>query len=267
MDVKNLRKIQLKQLYIAKTIDRICKKYNINYFLNAGSLLGAVRHNGFIPWDDDLDIGMLRKDYNKFLEVLNQELDEDFFIQTWDYDENYPFPFLKIRLNGTKYIEYNSRNVDIHKGIYVDIFPYDNLSNNKFSRFIQRYSSKIIIHLLLNKSGYEYSNKKIFFLIKCLSKIFSKEFLRNKLYSIMNKYNDKITEKVVTFGGANSFEKETIMYDWVSDKVLLPFEDTFLYAPKEWDKFLKHFYGDYMTPPPENQRYNRHNIIYFDLNS
>ena len=99
-----LRLCQLRQLSIAKEIQRICKKHKIIFFLNAGTLLGAVRHQGFIPWDDDLDVGMLRSEYDRFIDIASKELDEAYFLQTWDSDPKYPMPFAKIRLNGTKYI-------------------------------------------------------------------------------------------------------------------------------------------------------------------
>ena len=121
-----LKVTQQNLLDLMITLDGICRKENISYSLHGGTLLGAVRENGFIPWDDDMDIGMLRADYEKFLNVAKEKLNKKYFLQTWDTDEKFALPFAKIRLNGTKYIEHNSKNVDIHNGIYIDIFPYDN---------------------------------------------------------------------------------------------------------------------------------------------
>lgn len=97
MDNEILRKVQLAQLDMAKEVKRICNKYNINYFMDSGTLLGAVRHRGFIPWDDDLDFGMLREDYEKFLKIATTELDSKFFLQTWKNDDGFPYGFSKIR--------------------------------------------------------------------------------------------------------------------------------------------------------------------------
>ncbi|MDE5990369.1 MAG: LicD family protein, partial [Clostridia bacterium] len=92
MDKDVLRKVQLLQLKIAKEIKRICDKNNIDYILDSGTLLGAVRHKGFIPWDDDMDIAMTREEYNRFIDVAKIELGEEYFFQTWDTDNNYPMP-------------------------------------------------------------------------------------------------------------------------------------------------------------------------------
>ena len=125
MDEQTLRRVQLTQLSIAKEIKRVCDKYGIEYILDSGTLLGAVRHRGFIPWDDDMDIAMTRENYDKFVSVAQTEFKDKYFLQTWETDKNCPFPFAKVRLNGTSYVENVCEHADIHKGIYVDVFPYD----------------------------------------------------------------------------------------------------------------------------------------------
>lgn len=123
---ETLKKAHTCMVEILKEIDRICSKHQITWFLFAGTALGAVRHQGFIPWDDDCDIGMPRKDYEKFLEVAGKELPDTLFLQTKKSDPAYGRPMVKIRMNGTKLVEFDEKmNEKYHQGIFVDVFPYD----------------------------------------------------------------------------------------------------------------------------------------------
>ena len=143
-----LRDAQKLMTEILKEVHKICEKHNIKYFLDAGTLIGAVRHKGFIPWDDDLDIGMLREDYRKFLEIAKKELPDNLFLQTFDSDENYDIYQVpcKIRYNNTLFIQkVIAENPDMHNGIYIDVLPYDSLPKSKFVYKIQRKISNNII--------------------------------------------------------------------------------------------------------------------------
>ena len=104
MDDVTLRKVQLELLAMLKDIDQVCSKYQIAYFLDSGTLLGAIRHQGFIPWDDDLDIGMLRSDYDRFSAIAQKELGDSYFWQTWKTESGYAYPFGKVRKRHTVYL-------------------------------------------------------------------------------------------------------------------------------------------------------------------
>lgn len=123
---ERVAKAQLVMLDILKVIHELCEKHQIQYTLIAGTLLGAVRHKGFIPWDDDCDIAMLRKDYERFLAIAEKELPKGYFLQTKKTDPKFFLNFAKIRKDGTKIIEFRETgNEEYHHGIYVDIFPFD----------------------------------------------------------------------------------------------------------------------------------------------
>ena len=123
---KTLKDAQKIMLEILIEVDRICMKNNIEYWLADGTLLGAVRHRGFIPWDDDIDICMLKEEYNKFLEIAPKELKEKFFLQTSKYDKNYNFLYPKIRDRNSIFIEkYDSNQEKFHQGLNLDIFVMD----------------------------------------------------------------------------------------------------------------------------------------------
>lgn len=126
VDSVELRKAQLKMLTILQEIDRICVKHNISWWICFGTLLGAVRHQGFIPWDDDCDICMLRDDYDHFMQVAPSELGKDFFLQTKTTDPRYPKKLTKVRLNNTLLVgEDETEDAGYHQGIFVDIFVWD----------------------------------------------------------------------------------------------------------------------------------------------
>src|SRR5690606_39008251 len=140
-----IRQTQLIQLEILLEINKICIKHNIKYILFGGTLLGSVRHSGFIPWDDDIDLAMDRENYDKFLKVAREEIDDRYTFQHYETDRKTIFPFLKIRKKGTKLIETVTENLDMDHGIFVDIFPLDDyeINNNKIK-------FKVILIKLIN---------------------------------------------------------------------------------------------------------------------
>lgn len=271
MDKKSLRQAQLAQLLLAKETKKICEKHNLNYFLLAGSALGAVRHKGFIPWDDDLDIGMLREDYDKFMEYAKEELPKAIFMQTWDTDENYALPFLKLRLEGTKFVERNTKDVDLHKGIYIDIFPFDNVPADEQAQKKQAKETSFYWKCLLAKNHYvlwddkDWKKKSIYRLVRMATSVMSKKQIQAKIDAQMLAYNRQKTEEVVAIGGSYGYWKEKKKRLWLETTEIVRFEDDYFPIPKAYDAYLKSLYGDYMKLPPEDQRENRHNICEFDL--
>lgn len=262
-----LEKLHKVQLEMGLEVKRICEKHNIKYSIIAGTLLGAIRHKGFIPWDDDLDIGMLRKDFDKFIDVCVEELNEEYFLQTWETDSGFALPIAKLRKNKTRFVEENSLESNLHCGIYIDIFPFDNVPSSKILQLFQDKSSYILKRILLIKMNYklwqknELIKKVLYKFLKILSSILSVNYIKKILYKIMKINNYIESEEVVTFGGAYGYKKETIKRAWIEIQEDIDFEDIKLSAPVDYIDYLKYFYGDYMTPPPEDERYDRHKII------
>lgn len=262
-----LDKVHRIQLTMTLEVKRICQKHNIKYSIIAGTLLGAVRHKGFIPWDDDLDIGMLRSEYVRFIEVCKKELKSEYFLQTWETDPDFALPITKLRKNGTKFVEKNSINASIHHGIYIDIFPFDNVPACRIMRTLQMSVSSLLKRVLLFRKNYKFwSDDELLkvFILKTLSSFTF--FLTNiQIEKIFHKtmiaFNRSPSEEIVTFGGAYGYKKESIRREWLENLCEINFEGEMFSAPEKYTDYLTYFYGDFMTPPPEGKRYNRHGII------
>ena len=152
-------------LEMLKDIDSVCKRHRISYQLFAGTALGAVRHHGFIPWDDDVDIIMPRSEYEHFFKEAAKDFDETLYFVQQEHSAHWPMPYSKLRRNNTTCIEkYHSKDLKTHQGVYVDIFPCDNLSDCTLMRKIQFCVSKIVIAKGLYARGYETDSviKKLF---------------------------------------------------------------------------------------------------------
>lgn len=263
----SLREAQIRMLQILKEIDRICKKHNITYWLDGGTLIGAMRHDGFIPWDDDLDIGMLREDYVKFLSIAQKELGKDYFLQTPLTDKYAEAPWMKVRDNNSKILEEES-NDNSHPGLFIDIFPYDTLSHKDFK------NKKTITNVMVLRAYTKTNFKKP--IIKNLIKNFLICGLKllGLLYNLIdyNKYLGKIHKKYSTknrtTGNKLNYGVE-IPWDLDIDKdYILPmkthvFEGFSCPIPNKTDEFLKKLYGDWTKLPPEDKRVPSHsNNIY-----
>ncbi len=255
------------QLEMSLEVKRICQKHQIKYSIIAGTLLGAVRHGGFIPWDDDMDIGMMRDEYEKFIAVAKDELKDEYFIQTWETDLGFALPITKIKKNGTIFIERNSSKSNQHNGIYIDIFPFDNVPANTFRRKYQSVVTYILKRFLLIKLKYEVweeneiLKKLIYKFVGLITKPISAKRIKKILNREMKKYNKIHTESIVTFGGSYGYWKETLKRSWLENLTDIKYESFMLSCPQNYIDYLTYFYGDYMTPPPEDKRYNRHKII------
>lgn len=269
--LENQQKLHQCHIILLEEIKRICKKFDLKYYAIAGTLLGAVRHKGPIPWDDDMDIGMMREDYEKFLAAVKTELGDRFFLQNFDTDKGYGLNFSKLLLLDTVMIERNAADSGAYKCIYVDIFPLDNAPDDAALQEKQNKSTYFLKRLLLAKQGYkvytagETKKKIVYGILRCLAAFSSPAKINAMLENAIQKYNGTDTQQIVNIGGAYGYHKEMLQRKWFADTVELPFENTTISAPADWAGYLTYFYGDYMTPPPENKRGDRHNIVKLDF--
>lgn len=253
-----LLKQQKALLALLCEFDRVCRALSIPYVLFAGTLLGAVRHQGFIPWDDDLDVLMLREDYDRFLLEADSVLDREKFFLQREFSDHWPMFFSKLRLNHTTCLEkFHPRDPEMHQGIYMDIFPCDRAFASKTGRKIQFFASKVIIAKSLYTRGYDTdSRKKELFmgLCRCLP---AAPFLR-----IVKKGNGQSGIRHSFLGAASSYEKNVFSESSFRCRTKLLFEGREYPAPAEYDAVLRQLYGDYMQiPPPEEQALKQHAIL------
>lgn len=267
-DPNTLKKVQNVQLEILKEFDRICRKNNITYQLWAGTLLGAIRHEGFIPWDDDIDVAMLRSDYEKFISICNKELDDKYFIQTFKTDPNSQSLFAKIKKNGTIYRENRVKNTEMHHGIFIDIFPLDNVKDNKKYYTIKLKIASFLyrIHIGLATAYDDASNAK-----KKIKSVLNK-LINNKIkFKLKN-----IIEKLITYENKNDsnyinhltnginierLDKFLVKKDTFNNVIEKSFEGEKFFVPENYDDLLKNIYGNYMELPPIDQQTPHHGIV------
>ncbi len=268
MNQNDLRTAQNIMLDILKAIHRVCEENDIKYYLFAGSLIGAVRHNGFIPWDDDIDIGMLRPDYNKFCKVAQKSLGNDFFLQNTKTDKGYALFFSKVMKNNTRWIEGGTVSAEQqHHGIYVDVMPFDKVpaDEKSFGNFWNYY--RIINYFTFVKyKYYKHDKSDKHTLIKLLLiKLLPKSFLVSYRNHLAQKYSKCNKSYLITGLWDEVYKK--LQPEHIYDEVFLhKFEDSEFYIPKSYDTVLKKIYGNYMELPPLEKRVT-HEILEYDFYS
>lgn len=265
-----LKRLKAIELEILDEFLRICNKYQLNYFLSGGTCLGAVRHGGFIPWDDDIDISMPRIDYDKFVRVAVSELNPTFVLQCYETESNCGLVFGKIRKKGTVYSEVYSHHIDMSQGVWIDVFPYDALPEEDKAQ--KRHYRKVMFwkNLYIVKCGYGLplrsgiALKAAYMGAKIACRFIPRSWVLKRLDAAMRAYDDMPADWYFPYGGAYSFEKERMLgYDLYS-YVRFDFEGRSCNVLKDYDRYLTSLYGDYLTlPPVEKRRAGVHNVYEF----
>lgn len=249
----DLRKLQITELGMLKDIHKLCSENGIKYFLFYGTLLGAVRHGGFIPWDDDIDIIMMHEDYKKFTKVCLDKLPKKYFLQNCDTDKDFPRVWSKVRINDTCCMEKEFRHLNIHYGIDMDIFELIYISENKYISKIQKLAAYIYrllkfekAHLAIDK---ELREKKHIIIFNILPN-FIKEWLGKITERIAYSTADKKSKYVLEIS-----EMLVLDSSLFENKSEIIFEESNFYAPVDHKKILELLYGDYMKLPAQEDRY------------
>lgn len=245
-----LAEIHKVQLNMLKAFVALCEKYNLRYSIYCGTLLGAVRHKGFIPWDDDIDLAMPLKDYRNFLEHAD-ELPPDFVCEHRGNTDDYDNLWAKICANGTTFMKLDSAILEKHHGLYLDIYPMIGTPE----RFLLQKAQKWLLYIVIRLRRVAY--------YRCLKNpgcarwiiAHCPDILRKALISFIMwlcEIDPSNSEYIGTIDAA-PFEGKYKREDW-KEMTKLPFEDAYYTAPVQYDKILRRMYGDYMKLPPEEKR-------------
>jgi lipopolysaccharide cholinephosphotransferase len=273
---EKLQRLKDKELKILIEFGQVCEKLGINYSLSSGTLLGAVRHKGFIPWDDDIDVVMLREDYDKFLAKGQELLPDHLFIQTYETDKEYPYNFGKIRDTSTLLKEYATQTLNMKNGPYIDIFPVDRVSSNRLIRWTDNqllaliYAIKFSYTIEWAKNSSSRLRGIMRRLLFPLARAIGPYRLNIVETSIRIKRNKNTNN--FTFGDQHTTPpnclKETMMMpiEYFETFEEIEFEHIKFKGLKEWDKYLTIMYGNYLQLPPEEKRVSFHGICKLEFN-
>ena len=277
MDV-DIRKTQLVELQILKEFKRICAENNLRYFAIGGTCIGAIRHQGFIPWDDDIDVAMPYEDYRKFLSIANNELRSPYELYDPRISEHWRFNFIKVHDTSTTFVEDNCKLYkDRYAGVYIDIMPICGLPKGRIGQWLSKHD--VDWKLFLNENAHtdasdhpKITGKLLFAFIRRHQD--SGEFdyyakLIEKKYGIYKfNHSDRVIfawRRCRSIINRHWNYESVFYYEDFSDSVEVPFEDTTISVPKGYDRYLRMDFGDYMTLPPEAKQVPHHKIDIYDL--
>lgn len=254
--VEQTKAIQAIEAEMFRVFTDICRQLDLQYYLWGGTLLGAVRHKGFIPWDDDIDVGMPRKDYDKFLKEAPALLPEHLFLQTYQTDPEYPHVFAKIRNSNTTFLEKAIRKRNMNHGIFIDIFPLDGYSN-KEAKCLKNKLQKVLIDCRISYA-FDYSKLGLpIRILRLISKLFypsikKAQVAKEKLHRAVNS-----STYIANYSGTGG-ERDIVPAEWYAEGVEVTFEGMLAIAPCEYHKVLTKQYGNYMELPPVEKRVTHH---------
>lgn len=263
---EKLRQLQLTMLEILKVFDKFCREHDLKYSLYAGSLLGAVRHKGFIPWDDDLDVCMSRSDYEKFLKLWQENPPEGYVLQNKENSKYFDQSFSKVRKDHTTFLQDQWQIGNHHTGIFLDVFPIDRIPDGKLNRMIFKWHCmkyQLLTREFVPPKGGAIVRFGSAVILACTPKTCREKVRQNTLKKI-TRYNHRQELETVAIETMASLRKP-FAPDMLDAYVDLPFENGEFMCYAGWDDHLRRKFGDYMQLPPEEERAWRHHPLIIDF--
>lgn len=267
-DEKVLKKLQTVELEMLHDFVKICEENQLAYFGIGGTAIGALRHQGFIPWDDDIDLAFLRKDYERFCDIIEKEHGDKYYILRYETNKAYPLFTARMCRKGTVFQEHAMKNVDCPFGIFLDLYAYDHVPDGSAAMKKQAwqawfYSKLLILCSVEQPNLVQLSGvKKKLALMACKAAYHVIKLLRistDKVYekgkACCTKYNEKETKRLAYLTEAKPYGSMIQRKDLFPMKQI-PFEDLQLNFPGNMHEMMTAYYGDYMQMPPEEKRYN-----------
>jgi lipopolysaccharide cholinephosphotransferase len=261
MATYEIRPLQLRILDILTAIHKVCEERGLRYYIIAGTLLGAVRHKGFIPWDDDLDIGMPRKDYDLLMANAKEWLPEPFEVVSYETDKNYPLPFAKVQDASTTLIE--RMHLKYLGGIYMDIFPLDGITSNPLKQRLHfaRYFYLKKVQYFLYRDPYRHGHGPSSWIPLLCRRLYTLEEVQEKMRRMQKTYDYDASDFVVDYDDGR---KGIMPRSVIGKPTPILFEDKQVMGVEHPHDYLSQKYGDYMTiPKGDHQR--QHNFHLLDL--
>ncbi len=261
--LEEIKQLQKLEFAILKDVAEVCKKHNIQFFLGEGTLLGAIRHKGFIPWDDDVDVIMERSQYERFLEIAPKELGDRYEVQHPATVKNYWSPFMKVRqIKGDiDFRQTHIAHVTQNNGPYIDVFPMEFVPTNKgiklkkVSLCIKLYRGMLSLKLNLRKPK-NFKEK----ILKFISKFLTLKTIHKRLERNFTYFGKGEKPYMATFSTYHPLKCQICKSESYKEMVWWDFEDTKMPVPNGYDEILTTIYGDYMTPPPQDERVVKHHF-------
>jgi len=266
---EQLKKMKALELEMLRTFIDICQKLSLRYYLVGGTLLGAVRHQGFIPWDDDIDVAMPRKDYEIFLREGQKHLPGWYFLQSLYSEPEYHLNFAKIRDSRTTFVEYSVRKRRINHGVFIDIFPLDGYPEDPKARAAMDRQQKLFKYRLRAEVEIPAAARHGFAAELGLGVLCALSKLRYPSCRKALEVREKLQSAACGAAWANYCgawgKKEIMPAAWYGQGTELTFEGLTVMGPEHWDKWLTQVYGDYMQLPPVEKRISHHYAQIVDL--